>query len=516
MQLKQVLQAVEGVRHVAGPEDVDISDVAYDSRKARPGSLFIAVRGFVTDGHEYIASAVAQGASAVIVEEGRAGELASSRLSQSMAVYAVDDTRRALADAAAAFYGFPTRALKTVGITGTKGKTTTTYLTTAVLEAGGHSTGLLSSVEFKIGRHFEVNGSQFTTPESLEVQSLLRQMVDEGAEYAVVESTSHGLKLNRLRNVEYDVGVFTNLYADHLDFHPDMKDYLESKGLLFEWLDSSADKGIPKTAVLNMDDPNSEYLQGRTKKTSVVTYGVKGRADVTAPGAELSDRGSRFRLQTPAGSINIESPLPGLFNVYNSLAASAVGFSQGVSLEAIAEGLHSVRGVPGRMERIESSQPFTVIVDYAHMPESLTAVLRALRPLTMGQLTVVFGCGGDRDPGRRGGMGRAAAAGADFTVICNDNPRTEDPLEIIETIANAMLAAGKHEGHDFVRIPDRRDAMTFAFEKARAGDVVLVAGKGHEPYLIVGDQYLPWDDREVAREVLQELGWEATAAVVRA
>jgi UDP-N-acetylmuramoyl-L-alanyl-D-glutamate--2,6-diaminopimelate ligase len=516
VKVSQLVEPVEGIQKIAGSDDTEVSSVAYDSRKVSGGSLFVAVEGFTTDGHKYIPQALAAGAAAVILEHGKSSSLSKELADSDSAVFSAPDTRSALADIAAAFFGFPARDLKVVGITGTKGKTTTTYLTSAVLEAGGHSTGLLSSVEFKIGDHFQVNGSQFTTPESLEVQELLRAIVDEGGEYAVVESTSHGLKLNRLRNMEYDVGVFTNLYPDHLDFHPNMEDYLESKSLLFRWLDESIDKGIKKTAVLNADDPNSDYLRKQTTKARVLTYGVKAPADITAPGAELSDRGSRFRLRTPEGSVWIDSPLPGLFNVYNSLAAAAVGSSQGVSLEKIAEGLHSVQGVPGRVERIENGQPFGVIVDYAHMPESLASVLQALRPLTAGRLTVVFGCGGDRDPGRRPGMGRAAAENADFTVICNDNPRTEDPLDIIEAIADAMLKAGKHEGHDFVRIPDRRDAMKFAFENAHAGDIVLLAGKGHEPYLIVGDQYLPWDDREVARGVLAELGWEPAAAIVRA
>jgi UDP-N-acetylmuramoyl-L-alanyl-D-glutamate--2,6-diaminopimelate ligase len=516
VQLSQLIQAVEGATQRSGPTDVEISSVAYDSRKVSPGALFVAVEGFATDGHQYISEALAHGATAVISQEGKSAPWQDALSAGEIAAFVVPDSRKALADVAAAFYRFPARELKIVGITGTKGKTTTTYLTSAVLEAGGHPTGLLSSVEFKIGAHFQVNGSQFTTPESLEVQHLLRSMKDEGAEYAVLESTSHGLKLSRLRNAEYDVAVFTNLYPDHLDFHPNMEDYLQSKGLLFRWLDESADKGIEKTAVLNADDSNSSYLRNQTRKARILTYGVKAEADVTAPGAELSDRGSRFKLRTPAGSIWVESPLAGMFNVYNSLAAASVGISQGVSLEDIATALQSVEGVPGRVERIENGQPFSVIVDYAHMPESLASVLQALRPLTLGRLVVVFGCGGDRDPGRRPGMGRAAAENADFTVICNDNPRTEDPLDIIEAIADAMLKAGKHEGHDFVRIPDRRDAMKFAFENAHAGDVVLLAGKGHEPYLIVGGQYLPWDDRQVAREVLTELGWEPAAAIVRA
>ena len=351
-----------------------------------------------------------------------------------------------------------------------------------------------------------MNESQVTTPEAPEVQSLLARMRDAGMAYAVVESTSHGLALHRLDHVEYDVGVFTNLSPDHLDFHPDVDDYRRAKGRLFEMLDESLDKGIAKTAVLNADDPTSAYLRSRTAKARVLTYGIDAPdADVRAEEIALSAGGSRFRLVTPGGEASVELTMLGLFSVYNALAAATVAVSQGVDAATIAEALRTFDSVPGRMERIECGQPFTVLVDFAHTPDSLRSILQALRPAVSGRLIALFGCGGDRDPGRRMGMGEAAAALADFSVLTNDNPRTEDPAAIIDQIATAMADAGKRDDIDFVRIPDRRAAMRYAFAQARAGDVVLLAGKGHEPYLIVGTEYLPWDDREVAREELRTL-----------
>jgi UDP-N-acetylmuramoyl-L-alanyl-D-glutamate--2,6-diaminopimelate ligase len=338
------------------------------------------------------------------------------------------------------------------------------------------------------------------------VQALLANMRDSGAHYAVVESTSHALKLHRLAGLEPDVAVFTNLYPDHLDFHPDMEDYRASKAGLFAMLDSAADKGIDKLAVLNADDPASETMRSATRRAGFITYGIQSPADVRAADVRLTEKGSHFRLVAPQGEIETTIPLLGLFSVYNSLAAAAVAFSQGVSLDDVVSGLATFPGVPGRLETVDCGQPFGVVVDFAHTGDSLRSILEALRPVAAGRLIAVFGAGGDRDPGRRTGMGAAAAELADFTVLCNDNPRTEDPRRILDQIAGAMLAAGRREGADFVRIPDRREAMRHAFGRAREGDVVLIAGKGHEPYLIIGTEYLPWDDREVAREELHALG----------
>jgi UDP-N-acetylmuramoyl-L-alanyl-D-glutamate--2,6-diaminopimelate ligase len=505
MLLSALLTDIDQASLIQGDKQTDITAVAYDSRKVEQGALFVAVPGFETDGHEYIGQAIERGATAVLVQADRRAIWGAALAGRPAAVIAAPDTRRALADAAAAFHGHPARDLRIVSVTGTKGKTTTSYLASALLEAGGDPSGLISSVEFKVGDDFIANSSQTTTPESLEVQALLAQMRDAGARYAVVEATSHALALHRLAHLDPDVAVFTNLYPDHLDFHPDMTHYRDSKARLFAMLDDAADKGVEKIAVLNADDPASAAMRSATNTARVITYGVESPADVRAEDVTLTEKGSRFRLIAPEGEIEANVPLLGLFSVYNSLAASAVALGQDVSLDAVAGGLAAFRGVPGRLEPVDCGQPFGVVVDFAHTGEALRSVLQALRPVASGRLIAVFGAGGDRDPGRRTGMGAAAAELADFTVLCNDNPRTEDPARILDQIAGSLAAAGRREGDAFVRIPDRREAMRHAFGLAREGDVVLVAGKGHEPYLIVGTEYLPWDDREVAREELRAL-----------
>ncbi len=505
--LADLSQDVVSARLVQGAGDTAVESIAYDSRRLEPGALFVAVPGFQTNGHAFIPQAIERGAAAMFVQESERGHWAPVVAAWSGAVVSVEDTRRALADVSAAFAGYPARALRVVAVTGTKGKSTTAYLVTALLEAGGHAAGLLSSDEFKIGREYTMNSSQVTTPESLEVQSLLAEMRDAGAQYAVVEATSHALVLHRVDHLEPDVAVFTNLHPDHLDFHRTIEEYREAKGRLFEMLDAAADKRVAKTAVLNADDPASEAVRSRTRKARALTYGVASPdADVRATEVELSANGSRFRLLTPAGAARVDLPLLGLFSVYNALAAATVALSQEVPLATVVEALASFGGVPGRLERIDVGQPFGVVVDFAHEAKSLRSVLQALREAASGRLIVVFGCGGDRDPARRTGMGAAAAELADYAVVCNDNPRTEDPQIIIEAIAQAMRDAGREEGRDFARIPDRREAMRQAFRLARAGDLVLIAGKGHEPYLIFGSEYLPWDDRKVAREELRALG----------
>ncbi|MGB2695810.1 MAG: UDP-N-acetylmuramoyl-L-alanyl-D-glutamate--2,6-diaminopimelate ligase, partial [Dehalococcoidia bacterium] len=495
---------------IQGSADLEIAAIAYDSRRVERGTLFVARPGFETDGHRFIPQALEASATALLVQQDHRNVWEPLVAGSNVAVAVIDDTRRALADVAAAFYDYPARALRVVGVTGTKGKTTTSYLAAALLEASGHRTGLVSGVEIKIGERMIGNDSEMTTPEALEVQSYLAQMRDEGAQYAVVESTSHGLALHRLEHLEYDVAAFTNLYPDHLDFHPDVEDYTAAKGRLFEMLDESLDKGIEKTAVLNADDATSERMRARTKRARALTYGIEAPdADVRAADVAMSERGTRFQLVTPVGACDVQMPLLGLFSVSNALAAATIALSQGATPAAIAAGLAAFRGVPGRMERIDCGQPFAVVVDFAHTGDALRSVLQALRGAARGRLIAVFGAGGDRDPGRRTGMGRAAAELADFAVLTNDNPRTEDPSAIIDTIAAAMIEGGRREGDDFVRIPDRREALRYAFTHAREGDVVLVAGKGHEPYTIIGHEHLPWDDREVAREELRALAAKA-------
>jgi len=337
---------------------------------------------------------------------------------------------------------------------------------------------------------------------------LLAETAAAGADYAVLESTSHGLALHRLDGCEYDVAAMTNVTADHLDFHRSREEYLAAKGRLFAMLDESARKaGVEKVAVLNADDPASGYFRSLTR-ARVITYGIEKPGDVRAAEIRPSDWGSRFRLVTPAGEEEVTLGLPGGFNVYNALAAAAVALSQGVAAVDIARGVASFPGVPGRLERIDEGQPFAVVVDFAHAPEALRRVLEFLRGSASGgrgRLIAVFGCIGERERPRRAGMGLAAGQLADFAILTNDNPFGEDPDGIIAEIAQGLREAGRHEGHHFVAIPDRREAIAHAFAMAVEGDIVLLAGKGHEQSITIGETVIPWDDRRVARELLQEM-----------
>jgi UDP-N-acetylmuramoyl-L-alanyl-D-glutamate--2,6-diaminopimelate ligase len=483
--------------------DVPVSALCYDSRRASAGALFVAVPGFRVDGHDYIGEAVAGGAVAVVVQADRRAKWRAV-VEGGLPAVVVPDSRRALATLAAAFYGHPGRRLRIIGVTGTDGKTTTVHLISALLEAAGHRTGLLSTVHCKVGGRLSFNDYRFTTPEAPQVQALLADMANAGAEYAVLESSSHGLALHRLDGCEYDVAVLTNVTADHLDFHGSREEYLAAKGRLFSMLEQAADKGVEKVAVLNADEPAATYFAGLTR-ARVMTYGVEKAADLWATDVSPTEWGSRFRLRTQGSELEVSVGLPGLFNVYNSLAAAAVALSQGMSLAAVKDALESFPGVPGRLERIDEGQPFTVVVDFAHAPEALRRVLAFLRQRCQGQLIVVFGCIGERDRPRRAGMGLAAAELADFAVLTNDNPFQEDPQAILAEIAQGLEKAGRHEGHHFVRIPDRREAIAHALAMAVEGDVVLLTGKGHEQSITIGDTVIPWDERRVARELLREM-----------
>ncbi len=489
-----------------GEPPSEVSAVCYDSRLVAPGAVFVAVPGATprsADGHNFIAIALEKGAVVIVAQadrEARWQALAGS----SVPFVVVSDSRRALARIAAAFHVFPARRLVTTGVTGTDGKTTTVHLIAACLEAAGLPVGYLSSVAFQTGAAPELNATHMTTLQSPEVQAMLARMVEGGRRYAVIEASSHGLALNRVDECEFDIAVFTTLSSDHLDFHGDRAAYLAAKGRLFEMLDESVDKGVPKTAVLNADDPASDPLRARTR-ASVVTYGIDAPAGLRAESLRLQPLASEFDLVGPFGRLPVRLPLPGRHNVYDALAAAAVAVTLGVAPEPVRDALAAFRGVPGRMEMIDCGQPFAVIVDIASTPDALRRVLQILRPTTKGRLVAVFGCAGERDRNRRSGMGRAAAELADFTILTNEDPRSEDPDAIIDEIARALLAAGRQEGDDFERVPDRRAAIRRAFALARPGDVVLLAGKGTEQSMVIGDDHVPWDERAVARELLQEL-----------
>lgn len=491
---------------VIGEPPASLTAVCYDSRRVGPGSLFVAVPGATErsrDGHDFIDQAVQRGAAALVVQADR--RQAWERLAAGVVpLVVVPNTRRALPLLAAAFHGWPARRLRVAGVTGTDGKTTTAHLIAAVLEAAGQPCALLSSAELRAGGRSRVNASHMTTLEAPEVQALLAEGLEAGDRWAVVEASSHGLALNRVDACEFDVAVFTTLGSDHLDFHDTLDEYKAAKGRLFRLLDVAVDKGVPKTAVLNTDERASDYFR-RLTAARVVTYGLDAPADVTACRVHAEGSGTYFELTGAFGATTVKTRLVGRYNVYNCLAAAAVGLSMGLSVEEVKAGLEGVAGVPGRMELIDAGQPFTVVVDIASTPEALANALTVLRAAGRGRLWAVFGCAGERDPGRRDGMGRAAGRLADFIVVTNEDPRSEDPDAIIKAIAVGLREAGRSEGSDFVRIPDRQRAIAYAFERAREGDVVLLAGKGSEQTMVFGDEHVPWDERVVARELLEEI-----------
>jgi len=520
MELRALLSHVPHT-WLRGDPTLEIKGIAYDSREVRPGDVFVCWRGLRFDGHAFAHDAVQRGAVAVVAERpidglpsagdaepGAGGGVARGRAArESVVQVVVPDGREALARMAAAFYGFPSRRLRVIGVTGTNGKTTTTHLIKAVLEEAGHKVGLIGTIRHLVGD--EVLEAQRTTPESLDLQRLLFQMAERGVAYAVMEVSSHALVLRRTVDVEYDVAVFTNATRDHLDFHASFNEYVAAKAMLFAALDPAGTKPR-KAAVINMDDPSAPAMADRCR-VPVIGYGVGSRTDVYALDAIVRPTGVSYDAHTPAGRLPLRLQLTGRFNVYNSLAAVAVGWLEGVPLPVIGRALEKVPGVPGRLERVDGGQEFTVLVDYAHTPDSLENVLRTCRGFAAGRVIVVFGCGGDRDPGKRPLMGQIAARLADVVIITSDNPRSEDPETICRQVEEGLLAAGRPAGGYHV-IVERRDAIRAAIQLARPGDIVLIAGKGHETYQIFRDRTVHFDDREEAAHALKERFGHGTAA----
>lgn len=472
-------------------EDVAISGIQYDSRQVKPGDLFCAVPGFHTDGHLYCREAEGRGAVAVLVER---AEAVPDRLPGLV----VGDVRKAMALTSDLFFGSPSRRLWMVGVTGTNGKTTVTHLIRAILEAEDIPCGLTGTVHTLVGP--EVLKVVRTTPEAPDLQRLLRFMVDRGMAAAVMEVSSHALALARVDHVLYDVGVFTNLTQDHLDFHRDFEDYFQAKAKLFRNLGQGPEKG-PRAAVINADDPYAERFSALCP-VPVITYGLRDEAAIRGQSVQIGARGVQFVAVFPDGRRQpVNFTMTGRFNIQNALAAMAVGYVKGIEPVSMAEALARVPGVPGRFERIDLGQPFTVIVDYAHTPDGLENVLVTAREFALGRVVVVFGCGGDRDQGKRAMMGEVAGRLADLAVLTADNPRSEDPREIIGQIEQGLRRVA---GHWAVEL-DRERAIRLAFSQAKAGDVVMILGKGHETYQIYRDGTIHFDDREVARQLLKEL-----------
>ncbi len=502
MQLKTLLASLEHpplAFHNAGEqyEHIEVTALAYDSRQVTPGGLFIAVPGTHTDGRRFLADAAQQGAIAALGPHIDTANL-------SLPYIEVDDVRVALANLACAFYGYPARQLCTIGVTGTDGKTTTSNLISVLLDGAGKRNGLMATTNFKLGGQEWDNNTRQSTLEAPEIQQFLRRMVDADVRYAVIEATSHGLALQRVRGCAFDLGVVTNITHEHLDFHGTIENYRRAKAQLFAMLDPARDKGlgIQPIAILNRDDVSYEVLKSYCH-VQILDYGFDQAAAVRAVDVQLDANTTHFRAILPGAEIDIETQLVGRFNVSNCLAAIATAISLGVKPTEIASGLAGVTGVTGRMERIDEGQPFTVIVDYAHTPDSLEKVLSILRPLTAGKLLAVFGSAGERDVQKRPIMGRIAAQMSDFFVITDEDPREEDSEDILREIANGAESAGKQEGRDFLCIADRTQAIAAAFARAQMGDTVILAGKGHEQSIIIGKEKIPWDDRRVAREQLR-------------
>lgn len=478
-----------------GDLDREITGVTDDSRHVSSGGLFVAVKGTQVDGHQYLGQAVSAGAGALVVE---AGCVPSGTLDAlGVPVIEVRDSRHVLGVLASRFHGDPSCRLKMIGVTGTNGKTTTTYLCKSVLETAGAKVGLVGTVAYLIGN--ERIEATHTTPGAVELQGLFRRMVDAASDAAVMEVSSHALALDRTAGCEFGTAVFTNLTQDHLDFHVDMEDYFHAKLRLFAGL------GSESRAIVNVDDAYGARISAATR-ARVWSYAIDRPADLRAEDIRVSLDGVRFTAQTPAGAVALRSPLVGRHNVYNILAAVGVGLEQGLALPTIAEGIANLRNVPGRFERVEAGQSFTVVVDYAHTEDALFRLLTTAEVVKTGRIITVFGCGGDRDRGKRPKMGRVSAVYSDVVVVTSDNPRTEDPEAIIREVVPGVQAGLREAGRGrYVVHVDRRAAIEEAVRTAQPGDLVLIAGKGHENYQIIGKNKHPFDDRVVAREAIEAL-----------
>ncbi len=475
MRLGELLKNTE---HMLYGEDVTISAVTYDSRKVTPGCLFVAVRGFHSDGHDYIEKAISAGAAAILAEE--KGEWG-------VPVAVCADTRKALAEVGAQFYGCPAEKLKIIGVTGTNGKTTVTHLIKQVLDLLGLKTGLIGTNQNVIGDR-KIPADR-TTPESLDLQALLAEMVREGVQYVIMEVSSHSLALSRVHGIRFHEAVFTNLTQDHLDFHETMENYMEAKAKLFS---------MARHGVINADDAYGEKIKALAT-CPVKTYGYEKKSDLTAKNLRLSERGVICTTEIGGTAYEIRLGIPGMFSVYNALAAAAACLGMGIPMEDILKGLILAKGVKGRAEVVQIAAPYTVLIDYAHTPDGLENIINTVRGFAKNKVYTVFGCGGDRDKTKRPIMGEIAARLSDFVVVTSDNPRTEDPAAIIRDI-EAGMGAYKEK---YMVVENRKAAIEKAMCLAEEGDVIILAGKGHETYQILKDGTIEFDERAIVKEIFK-------------
>jgi len=483
MKLEELLTGVDTVSF-KGDLNIEINGIIYDSRKAKKGDLFICVSGYKYDGHSYINDALQKGAAAFIVEKDV--EVPGA------AVVKVENSRAVMPMLASNFYGNPSQKLKLIGITGTNGKTTTTYLIKSIMEANKQKIGLLGTISTQIGDKIYI--SSRTTPEALDLQCLFREMADSDVDYAVMEVSSHSLELGRVEGSNFRIGIFTNLTQDHLDFHKTIENYGNAKKKLFYM--------VSGTSIINIDDEHGKIIAAELKNNGkkLITYGIDNAADIMAKNIDITSKGVGFTVITPEYEAELNISIPGKFSVYNALAAASAAYAEGLDRDVIREGLSKVDNVPGRSEIIKTNTPYTVIIDYAHTPDGLQNILASVKEYARGRIITLFGCGGDRDKEKRPIMGNIAGRMSDYCIITSDNPRTEEPMDIIMQIEAGI----KSTGCDYICIENRRDAIKFALATAKPDDIVLLAGKGHETYQILSDRTIPFDERDIVEELLRE------------
>ncbi|MDR3590082.1 MAG: UDP-N-acetylmuramoyl-L-alanyl-D-glutamate--2,6-diaminopimelate ligase [Negativicutes bacterium] len=491
--LRELVGCLAGAE-VQGSSDREIVQITYDSRQAGAGSLFVALPGSKVDGHDYVAAACRQGAVAVLVEKDVVA-------GPEVTVIKVADTRAAMQAMAPFFFDYPSSKLRMIGVTGTNGKTTTTYIIRAILQQAGFRVGLIGTINSIIDQ--QVLPVKNTTPDVIELQGLLADMVEAGVEYVVMEVSSHALALNRVSGTEFDVGVFTNITRDHLDFHITFANYIEAKAGLFRLLSAPGATKTGKTAVVNSDDPAAQAMLDSCDCRHM-TYSVAHSANLKAADIDVRADGAAFTVTGPFGAARLALKITGIFNVYNVLAAMGAALAEGIDLGLIKKAVEEFRSVPGRFELVDAGQPFTVIVDYAHTPDGLENILKTARQFAKRRIIVVFGCGGDRDRTKRPIMGKLAIQYGDVVIATSDNPRSEDPDSILREI-EVGLKEGSGGDKNYEIVSGRREAIARALSVAEPQDVVIIAGKGHETYQILKDRTIAFDDREVVREIIREM-----------
>lgn len=479
MTLSELLKDVN-IKKIDGGGSMKISGIACDSRKVKPGNVFVCITGYETDGHKYAKSAVENGAVAVVAEH--------DLPTVDVPCVIVDNTRKAMSEMAATFYDYPYKKFKLIGITGTNGKTTTTYLIKSILEHLGKKAGLIGTNQNMIGDM--IMETSRTTPDSLELMQLFDMIASHNVDYVVMEVSSHALALDRVTACTFDVGAFTNITQDHLDFHKTMEEYLAAKSILFN---------ICNTGVVNKDDARSEYLIENARCRNMITYGINQDCDLKASNIILNEDGVKFDINYGGMEEHVDLPIPGEFSVYNALTAIGCCMAENIPLDLAVDGLHSAKGVKGRIEIVRTpGTNYTVIIDYAHTPDGLLNVINAIRGFAKGRIVTLFGCGGDRDASKRPIMGKIAGELSDFCIVTSDNPRTEDPEKIIKQVVEGV----KQTDCDYEVITNRFSAIEYALDHAKKNDIILLAGKGHETYQVLGKDTIKFDEREIVQKLL--------------